>query len=77
MTDHLLSDMSSERKALLDQAYPELLTFCRSLGLVFEVCLLLSLWSRISSDITEVTSCSGGGLMLGDPWASMWRARST
>ncbi|XP_075997595.1 NACHT domain- and WD repeat-containing protein 1 [Genypterus blacodes] len=29
--------MSSERKALLDKAYPEVLAFCRSLGLVFEV----------------------------------------
>ncbi|XP_037624904.1 NACHT domain- and WD repeat-containing protein 1 isoform X1 [Sebastes umbrosus] len=31
------TDMSSERKALLDKAYPEVLAFCRSLGLVFEV----------------------------------------
>ncbi|KAA8578014.1 hypothetical protein FQN60_005335, partial [Etheostoma spectabile] len=31
------SDMSSERKALLDNAYPEVLAFCRSRGLVFEV----------------------------------------
>ena len=29
--------MSNERKALLDKAYPEVLNFCRSLGLVFEV----------------------------------------
>uniref|UniRef100_A0A3Q3K829 NACHT and WD repeat domain containing 1 n=2 Tax=Monopterus albus TaxID=43700 RepID=A0A3Q3K829_MONAL len=29
--------MSSERKALLEKAYPEVLSFCRSLGLVFEV----------------------------------------
>uniref|UniRef100_A0A3B4Y3L5 NACHT and WD repeat domain containing 1 n=1 Tax=Seriola lalandi dorsalis TaxID=1841481 RepID=A0A3B4Y3L5_SERLL len=29
--------MSSERKALLEKAYPEVLCFCRSLGLVFEV----------------------------------------
>uniref|UniRef100_A0A8D3B2T7 DUF4062 domain-containing protein n=1 Tax=Scophthalmus maximus TaxID=52904 RepID=A0A8D3B2T7_SCOMX len=29
--------MSSERKALLDKAYPEVVTFCRSLGLMFEV----------------------------------------
>uniref|UniRef100_A0A3P8RP91 NACHT and WD repeat domain containing 1 n=1 Tax=Amphiprion percula TaxID=161767 RepID=A0A3P8RP91_AMPPE len=29
--------MSSERKALLEKAYPEILSFCRSLGLVFEV----------------------------------------
>uniref|UniRef100_A0A3Q3GNP1 Uncharacterized protein n=1 Tax=Labrus bergylta TaxID=56723 RepID=A0A3Q3GNP1_9LABR len=29
--------MSSERKALLEKAYPEVLTFCRGLGLVFEV----------------------------------------
>lgn len=29
--------MSSERKALLDKAYPEVFAFCRSLGLVFEV----------------------------------------
>uniref|UniRef100_A0A673WHM2 DUF4062 domain-containing protein n=1 Tax=Salmo trutta TaxID=8032 RepID=A0A673WHM2_SALTR len=29
--------MSSERNALLDKAYPELQTFCQSLGLVFEV----------------------------------------
>ena len=33
----LWSDMSSERKALLDRAYPEVLAFCRSLGLVLEV----------------------------------------
>ncbi|XP_035504402.2 NACHT domain- and WD repeat-containing protein 1 [Scophthalmus maximus] len=33
----LWSDMSSERKALLDKAYPEVVTFCRSLGLMFEV----------------------------------------
>ncbi|TNM88089.1 hypothetical protein fugu_006310 [Takifugu bimaculatus] len=32
-----LTDMSSERKALLDKAYPEVFAFCRSLGLVFEV----------------------------------------
>ncbi|XP_035987690.1 NACHT domain- and WD repeat-containing protein 1 isoform X2 [Fundulus heteroclitus] len=32
-----LTDMSSERKALLEKAYPEVQTFCRSLGLVFEV----------------------------------------
>ncbi|GAA6217418.1 NACHT domain- and WD repeat-containing protein 1-like [Lates japonicus] len=31
------TDMSSERKALLEKAYPEVLTFCRSLGLMFEV----------------------------------------
>ncbi|AWP10487.1 putative NACHT and WD repeat domain-containing protein 1 [Scophthalmus maximus] len=31
------TDMSSERKALLDKAYPEVVTFCRSLGLMFEV----------------------------------------
>ncbi|KAK5617160.1 hypothetical protein CRENBAI_011654 [Crenichthys baileyi] len=31
------SDMSSERKALLEKAYPEVQAFCRSLGLVFEV----------------------------------------
>ncbi|XP_035800842.2 NACHT domain- and WD repeat-containing protein 1 isoform X1 [Amphiprion ocellaris] len=31
------TDMSSERKALLEKAYPEVLSFCRSLGLVFEV----------------------------------------
>ncbi|KAM6921186.1 NACHT domain- and WD repeat-containing protein 1 [Xenentodon cancila] len=31
------TDMSSERKALLERAYPEVLTFCRCLGLVFEV----------------------------------------
>uniref|UniRef100_UPI0037E90AD6 NACHT domain- and WD repeat-containing protein 1 n=1 Tax=Semicossyphus pulcher TaxID=241346 RepID=UPI0037E90AD6 len=31
------TDMSSERKALLEKAYPEVLAFCRSLGLVFEV----------------------------------------
>ncbi|XP_037530358.1 NACHT domain- and WD repeat-containing protein 1 [Nematolebias whitei] len=31
------TDMSSERKVLLDKAYPEVLSFCRSLGLVFEV----------------------------------------
>ncbi|XP_071342720.1 NACHT domain- and WD repeat-containing protein 1 [Trachinotus anak] len=31
------TDMSSERKALLERAYPEVLSFCRSLGLVFEV----------------------------------------
>uniref|UniRef100_A0AAQ6ILH5 DUF4062 domain-containing protein n=1 Tax=Anabas testudineus TaxID=64144 RepID=A0AAQ6ILH5_ANATE len=29
--------MNSERKALLEKAYPEVLSFCRSLGLVFEV----------------------------------------
>ncbi|XP_040896943.1 NACHT domain- and WD repeat-containing protein 1 [Toxotes jaculatrix] len=29
--------MSSERKALLERAFPEVLCFCRSLGLVFEV----------------------------------------
>lgn len=40
VTDHLLSDMSSERKVLLERAYPEVLTFCRSLGLVFEVWIL-------------------------------------
>ncbi|KAI3369162.1 hypothetical protein L3Q82_026115 [Scortum barcoo] len=33
----LRSDMSCERKALLERAYPEVLAFCRSLGLVFEV----------------------------------------
>lgn len=33
----LWSDMNSERKALLEKAYPEVLSFCRSLGLVFEV----------------------------------------
>ncbi|XP_072244931.1 NACHT domain- and WD repeat-containing protein 1 [Leuresthes tenuis] len=31
------TDMSSERKALLEKAYPEVLSFCRSLGLHFEV----------------------------------------
>ncbi|KAG7513905.1 NACHT domain-containing and WD repeat-containing 1 [Solea senegalensis] len=31
------TDMSSERKALLEKAYPEVQSFCRSLGLVFEV----------------------------------------
>ncbi|XP_036971746.1 NACHT domain- and WD repeat-containing protein 1 [Acanthopagrus latus] len=31
------TDMSSERKALLERSYPEVLAFCRSLGLVFEV----------------------------------------
>ncbi|XP_071402923.1 NACHT domain- and WD repeat-containing protein 1 [Centroberyx affinis] len=31
------TDMSSERRALLDKAYPEVHAFCRSLGLVFEV----------------------------------------
>nr|XP_046248190.1 NACHT domain- and WD repeat-containing protein 1 [Scatophagus argus] len=31
------TDMSSERKALLEKAYPEVLAFCRSLGFVFEV----------------------------------------
>ncbi|KAJ4943268.1 hypothetical protein JOQ06_005772 [Pogonophryne albipinna] len=31
------TDMSIERKALLEKAYPEVLAFCRSLGLVFEV----------------------------------------
>uniref|UniRef100_A0A8C7XVU9 Uncharacterized protein n=1 Tax=Oryzias sinensis TaxID=183150 RepID=A0A8C7XVU9_9TELE len=29
--------MSSERKALLEKAFPEVLLFCRGLGLVFEV----------------------------------------
>uniref|UniRef100_A0A3Q2CXY0 Uncharacterized protein n=1 Tax=Cyprinodon variegatus TaxID=28743 RepID=A0A3Q2CXY0_CYPVA len=29
--------MSGERKALLERAYPEVQSFCRSLGLVFEV----------------------------------------
>ncbi|XP_039667435.1 NACHT domain- and WD repeat-containing protein 1 [Perca fluviatilis] len=33
------TDMSSERKALLEKAYPEVLAFCRSLGLVFEALL--------------------------------------
>ncbi|KAM6945696.1 NACHT domain- and WD repeat-containing protein 1 [Aplochiton taeniatus] len=32
-----LTDMSSERKALMDKAYPEVQAFCQSLGLVFEV----------------------------------------
>ncbi|XP_075340638.1 NACHT domain- and WD repeat-containing protein 1 [Odontesthes bonariensis] len=31
------TDMSSERKALLEKAFPEVLSFCRSLGLLFEV----------------------------------------
>ncbi|CAJ1059601.1 NACHT domain- and WD repeat-containing protein 1 [Xyrichtys novacula] len=31
------TDMSAERKALLEKAYPEVLAFCRGLGLVFEV----------------------------------------
>ncbi|XP_061593628.1 NACHT domain- and WD repeat-containing protein 1 [Cololabis saira] len=31
------TDMSSERKALLERAYPEVLSFCRCLGLHFEV----------------------------------------
>ncbi|KAM9848826.1 NACHT domain- and WD repeat-containing protein 1 [Aulostomus maculatus] len=31
------TDMSSERKALLEKAYPEVLAFCRRQGLVFEV----------------------------------------
>ncbi|KAM9761938.1 NACHT domain- and WD repeat-containing protein 1 [Menidia menidia] len=31
------TDMSSERRALLEKAYPEVLSFCRSLGLLFEV----------------------------------------
>ncbi|KAJ8277483.1 hypothetical protein GJAV_G00075650 [Gymnothorax javanicus] len=31
------SDMSRERDVLLEKAYPELRSFCRSLGLVFEV----------------------------------------
>lgn len=39
----LWSDMSSERRALLEKAYPEVLAFCRSLGLVFEVCFPLLL----------------------------------
>ncbi|XP_045061689.1 NACHT domain- and WD repeat-containing protein 1 [Coregonus clupeaformis] len=33
------TDMSSERKALLDKAYPELQIFCQSLGLAFEALL--------------------------------------
>lgn len=33
----LWSDMSSERKALLEKAYPEVRSFCCGLGLVFEV----------------------------------------
>ncbi|KAF6734575.1 NACHT domain- and WD repeat-containing protein 1 [Oryzias melastigma] len=32
-----ITDMSSERKALLEKAFPEVLLFCRGLGLVFEV----------------------------------------
>ncbi|RVE74155.1 hypothetical protein OJAV_G00038410 [Oryzias javanicus] len=32
-----ITDMSSERKALLEKAFPEVLLFCRRLGLVFEV----------------------------------------
>ncbi|KAK2835073.1 hypothetical protein Q5P01_015557 [Channa striata] len=31
------TDMSSERKALLEKAFPQVLTFCRTRGLVFEV----------------------------------------
>ncbi|XP_047443934.1 NACHT domain- and WD repeat-containing protein 1, partial [Mugil cephalus] len=30
------TDMSSERRALLEKSYPEIQTFCRGLGLVFE-----------------------------------------
>lgn len=36
----MCSDMSGERKALLEKAYPEVFAFCRSLGLVFEVSVL-------------------------------------
>lgn len=32
-----LVDMSSERQALLEMAFPEVRSFCSSLGLVFEV----------------------------------------
>uniref|UniRef100_A0A3Q4AWS7 Uncharacterized protein n=1 Tax=Mola mola TaxID=94237 RepID=A0A3Q4AWS7_MOLML len=35
--------MSSERKALLEKAYPEVLAFCHGLGLVFEVVDLVDL----------------------------------
>ncbi|XP_070409984.1 NACHT domain- and WD repeat-containing protein 1-like [Nothobranchius furzeri] len=31
------TDMSSERRHLLDKAHPEILAFCRRLGLVYEV----------------------------------------
>ncbi|XP_054645596.1 NACHT domain- and WD repeat-containing protein 1 [Dunckerocampus dactyliophorus] len=31
------TDMSGERKALLEKAYPQVLAWCRSMGLVFEV----------------------------------------
>nr|XP_057929905.1 NACHT domain- and WD repeat-containing protein 1 [Doryrhamphus excisus]XP_057929906.1 NACHT domain- and WD repeat-containing protein 1 [Doryrhamphus excisus] len=32
-----ITDMSGERKALLEKAYPQVLSWCRNLGLVFEV----------------------------------------
>ncbi|XP_055077553.1 NACHT domain- and WD repeat-containing protein 1 [Periophthalmus magnuspinnatus] len=49
------SDMSSERKTLLEKAYPEVLTYCRSLGLVFEVVDLR--WGLRTSPSVEHDSC--------------------
>ncbi|XP_068447786.1 NACHT domain- and WD repeat-containing protein 1 [Clinocottus analis] len=59
------TDMSSERKALLERAYPEVLAFCRSLGLVFEVVdLRWGIRSDLSGDheaceifLHEIKSC--------------------
>ncbi|XP_070817792.1 NACHT domain- and WD repeat-containing protein 1 [Chaetodon trifascialis] len=59
------TDMSSERKALLERAYPEVLAFCRSLGLLFEVVDLRwgirSIWSgdheACEIFLQEIRSC--------------------
>ncbi|KAJ8408417.1 hypothetical protein AAFF_G00258310 [Aldrovandia affinis] len=62
------SDMSREREALLEKAYPELQSFCQSLGLVFEVVdLRWGVRDTISVDhmttelcLQEIQSCSAG-----------------
>lgn len=34
----ILPDLNTERNAFWEKAYPELQSYCQSLGLVFEVC---------------------------------------
>ncbi|KAM8873751.1 LOW QUALITY PROTEIN: NACHT domain- and WD repeat-containing protein 1 [Spinachia spinachia] len=49
------TDMSSERKALLEKAYPEVLAFCRSVGMVFEVVDLC--WGIRSDSFGDHEAC--------------------
>lgn len=52
------TDMSSERKVLLENAYPEVCSFCSSLGLVFEVVdLSWGIQSFLSGDHEVLEIC--------------------